>query len=353
MEELLQLQKTEIDELLRITRNYGKDSNDRKVQRYLNDKKRTFDDAFKVIEDYDEKIQNLRAPQFDNQPYFTEDTFGQVKRAYEMASSDINKRLMTFASQTVTPGRQTTAPDSTPKSQPDKNSNGNNSVDTNNDTSINVTDTNTEKNKNNDGKQDNDESSQESQHDQGGTSILKILYHELMDCMAAARDLEHGDSIGFITASLTNLNSIWCEFRAAYLQERAALNKIDFSYPSVQQKYMKITGELNDLKFIDKKLPNKSADNQFSLPKLKLHEFHGKISEWKSYIANFNRMIHKNVTIDDGMKIDYLKMAIKGDAAKLINHIDPSPEDYHICYDILKKRYENKREMLKSAKAKI
>lgn len=67
---------------------------------------------------------------------------------------------------------------------------------------------------------------------------------------------------------------------------------------------------------------------QFSLPKLKLHEFYGKISEWKSFIANFDRMIHNNAAIDDGMKIEYLKMAIRGDASKLINHIDPSPENY-------------------------
>lgn len=85
--------------------------------------------------------------------------------------------------------------------------------------------------------------------------------------MAAAKDLNRYASIGYITASLVNLNSIWSEFRAAYLQDRAANKTIEFSYPAVQQKYMKITGELNDLKFIDKKTINKSTNNQFSLPK--------------------------------------------------------------------------------------
>lgn len=46
--------------------------------------------------------------------------------------------------------------------------------------------------------------------------------------------------------------------------------------------------------------------------------------------------------------MEYLKMVIKGDAAKLINHIDPNPQNYRISYEILKNRYENKREILNS-----
>lgn len=97
-----------------------------------------------------------------------------------------------------------------------------------------------------------------------------------MDCIAAARDLNSGESIGFITASLTNLNSIWAEFITGYLRERTAETTIDFSYSAVQRKYMKITGELNDLKFNDKKSSNKSADTQFTLPKLSVMNFMAK-----------------------------------------------------------------------------
>ena len=50
-----------------------------------------------------------------------------------------------------------------------------------------------------------------------------------------------------------------------------------------------------------------------------MDEFNGKVSEWKSFIANFDRMIHNNMQIDDEMKIEYLKMSIKGDAAMLLS----------------------------------
>lgn len=57
-------------------------------------------------------------------------------------------------------------------------------------------------------------------------------------------------------------------------------------------------------------------------------------------------MIHENTKIDNGLKIEYLKSVVKGDAAKIINHVDPTAENHLICYELLCKRYENKREIL-------
>lgn len=57
-------------------------------------------------------------------------------------------------------------------------------------------------------------------------------------------------------------------------------------------------------------------------------------------------MVHNNPQADDGMKIEYLKTCIKGDAARIINHLNATPENYKTCYDLLKKRYDNKREVL-------
>lgn len=73
-----------------------------------------------------------------------------------------------------------------------------------------------------------------------------------MDCMAAAKFAYHGESSGFITAGLESLNSLWAEFRGAYLQAITKKETIEFSYQVVQMKYMKITGGLNDLKFVEK-----------------------------------------------------------------------------------------------------
>lgn len=87
---------------------------------------------------------------------------------------------------------------------------------------------------------------------------------------------------------------------------------------------------------------------QFNLPKLQLPDFTGKPNEWKRFIALFDRIVHNNSNIDDGMKIEYLKTCVKGRAAQIINHIDPNPDNYLTCYDLLRKRFDNKREMLGS-----
>lgn len=53
-----------------------------------------------------------------------------------------------------------------------------------------------------------------------------------------------------------------------------------------------------------------------------------------------------DVNIDNGLKIVHLNSCVKGDAAKLINHIDANPENSQIRYDLLRKRYDNKWKML-------
>lgn len=57
-------------------------------------------------------------------------------------------------------------------------------------------------------------------------------------------------------------------------------------------------------------------------------------------------MVHDKTTIDDGIKMEYLKTCIKGPAAKMINHLEPTAENYKVCYEILRNRYDNKRAVL-------
>lgn len=314
MEEFLKQQKTEIDELDRLIRNFKKDGEERKTIRYLKDKKAPWPELFKLIKDVDEKIQPLREAKYESQPYFADGTFQKISIAYENAMRDIEKRLQSLSINStpqITPSSlsngsgggpsQSTGPVSQSQSinaqQQQKSSNEsmdttsnlkNDSLERANDDS-NGTDAGKDANGGTDGPT----------ADSGEQSLLNILYNELMDCIAAARGLNDDTSNGFIEANKNNLNAIWNEFRSSYLRERATNKTIEFSYSSVQQKYMKVIGELNDKSQIDKKNA-RTVDNQFSLPKLRLHEFNGRILEWKSFIANFDRMIHNNKSIDDG-----------------------------------------------------
>lgn len=44
--------------------------------------------------------------------------------------------------------------------------------------------------------------------------------------------------------------------------------------------------------------------------------------------------------------MQYLKTSLKGDALKLANHLTPTSENYKACYELLQRRYTNKRELL-------
>lgn len=170
-----------------------------------------------------------------------------------------------------------------------------------------------------------------------------------MDLLASAKDLPNDASHGLLTAHTNALTAMWNEFRAVLREERAAGKKISFSYPVLLQKYMLIIGKLNDLikKPVNQVQSSEQSSNiQFNLPKLQLPEFNGKPKEWNRFIALFDRMVHNNSKIDNGIKIEYLKTFVRGPAAKIINHIEPDPDNYTICYDLLRRRFDNKREML-------
>lgn len=59
MDTLLKSVKTEIDELDRLIRNYGKDGDDRKHVEYLNEKMKTFTKSIKTITTINDKIQAI------------------------------------------------------------------------------------------------------------------------------------------------------------------------------------------------------------------------------------------------------------------------------------------------------
>lgn len=103
---------------------------------------------------------------------------------------------------------------------------------------------------------------------------------------------------------------------------------------------MDITGKLNDF-FTNSQVSNSNSNitsnSQFSLPKLKLPQFSGKRTEWKAFIALFDKM---------GTTVEYLKSCISGSASGIIAHLDPVPENYDPCYELLRTRFDNKRKIV-------
>ena len=90
-------------------------------------------------------------------------------------------------------------------------------------------------------------------------------------------------------------------------------------------------------------LPNSVSSSKMRLPKLQLPSFTGLYTEWMSFIDLFRASVDGNNQLSDSEKLNYLKVCLVGDAAKLIASVTITDANYSIAMKLLHERYENKR----------
>lgn len=77
------------------------------------------------------------------------------------------------------------------------------------------------------------------------------------------------------------------------------------------------------------------------LPQISLPEFNGDIRVWLSFKSTYMSLIHESGELSDVQKFHYLKSALKGEAAKLIESLAITSDNYNIAWDTVTKRYSN------------
>ncbi|XP_029155926.1 uncharacterized protein LOC114928760, partial [Nylanderia fulva] len=87
-------------------------------------------------------------------------------------------------------------------------------------------------------------------------------------------------------------------------------------------------------------------ETHVKLPIIKLPTFDGTIEEWKRYADTFKNLIHES-ELSNVQKHQYLVGSLSGPAAKIIESIDISDQNYEIAWELLKKRYEDERAIRK------
>ena len=92
-----------------------------------------------------------------------------------------------------------------------------------------------------------------------------------------------------------------------------------------------------------------STSGQFNLPKLEPPTFNGEHMHWTSYWDLFDASVHKNTSLTNAQKLQYLKRSLKVESAsKLISHWSVTDANYDTARKILKTRYSNKRLIVRS-----
>ncbi|XP_055590912.1 uncharacterized protein LOC129742994 [Uranotaenia lowii] len=77
------------------------------------------------------------------------------------------------------------------------------------------------------------------------------------------------------------------------------------------------------------------------LPTITLPEFDGDYNQWLTFHDTFDALIHSNAEVPPIQKFHYLRAAVKGEAAQLIESIAISSINYSTAWETLKSRYAN------------
>jgi len=79
------------------------------------------------------------------------------------------------------------------------------------------------------------------------------------------------------------------------------------------------------------------------LAPIEIPKFSGIYSEWKPFFDMFTALVHSNDKIDDVQKFFYLRAALSDDAENVVKCFQTTAENYHIAWNSLIERYNNKK----------
>lgn len=107
-------------------------------------------------------------------------------------------------------------------------------------------------------------------------------------------------------------------------------------YKDLEQKYRYIK------KTINSKIWSVSHREK-STPQMDIPSFNGNYHQWMSFKDLFIEAIHSNRSLNDAQKMQFLKSKLKGEAEKIVQHLNISSDNYQVCWEILNHRYDNKK----------
>ncbi|KOB76447.1 Uncharacterized protein OBRU01_05753 [Operophtera brumata] len=143
---------------------------------------------------------------------------------------------------------------------------------------------------------------------------------------------------------LKNLESRWSGIDKVHWE-------LDSESDSSNGQYEKTFSEhertYNDMK---KALNSKKtfSHREKTTPQMEVPNFHGNYHQWVCFKGLFTEAIHSNSFLSNAQKIQFLKSKVKGEAERLIQHLNISSDNYSICWEILQQRYNNKKMIFSS-----
>ncbi|XP_073950917.1 uncharacterized protein [Choristoneura fumiferana] len=141
-----------------------------------------------------------------------------------------------------------------------------------------------------------------------------------------------------IEDQLRDLQYRWRVIDELHLRIDNMLQGQDVNYDA---EFGKFEDEYNNIrKQLNRKLSS-SAHLQQSTPKVEIPTFTGKYAHWPTFFDLFTETIHNNTGLSKSQKMQHLKSKVKGEAERLIQHLQISSENYNTAWEVLVHRYNN------------
>ncbi|XP_033223491.1 uncharacterized protein LOC117177107 [Belonocnema kinseyi] len=94
---------------------------------------------------------------------------------------------------------------------------------------------------------------------------------------------------------------------------------------------------------IDRTLDVQQTKRRVKLPLATLPTFSGRYEEWLAFRDSFTSLIHDQTDLTNVEKLQYLKSALKADAAQKISVFSITEENYNRAWQLLEKTYQDTR----------
>lgn len=147
-----------------------------------------------------------------------------------------------------------------------------------------------------------------------------------LDLTAAEKEEKHEEQVA------ENKETVW-EFENLYCEVKAALSQHKHNHAASCSSALSSAAP---------------STSRVKLPDIKLPTFGGKLMQWITFRDTFRSLIHCNESLSAIDKFTYLRTSLFGEALQEISSIEMTAANYRIAWTTLKKRYENKKLILKT-----
>nr|XP_018895666.1 PREDICTED: uncharacterized protein LOC109029600 [Bemisia tabaci] len=118
------------------------------------------------------------------------------------------------------------------------------------------------------------------------------------------------------------------------------------------RKYLRETSLANSVAGSSQSEKSNNSDKDSSslpvkLPTIRLPKFDGSIEQWASFYDLFTSLIDENPDLSRVTKLQYLRLSLSENAAKLIQYLETTDDNYEIALSLLKNKFDSPRRAMK------